>query len=88
MGNMPDESTLEPTRESCIEQVSHPGPFECCAPYVPFYWEIYLGGMADRDDGTVLGFDVSPSDRKKFPELKGRHTVKLIQDDDGFIYEA
>lgn len=65
-----------------------PGKFEGEAIYVPYFWEIFLNGCADRDDGKVLGFDVSPEDKKEFPELKKRRTVKLYQRDDGFVCEV
>ncbi len=68
--------------------VSHPGKFEGCAAYVPFYWDEYLDGCADRDDGDVLGFDVTKDDKVIFPELKRRRTVKLIETDQGFICEV
>jgi hypothetical protein len=56
--------------------------------YVPYFWDAYLNGCADRDDGTVLGFDVTREDKAIFPELKRRRTVRLIQRDDGFVVEV
>ena len=38
------------TREECLEAVRHPGKFEREQPYVPFYWQVYLDGGADRDE--------------------------------------
>jgi len=75
------------TRKECVEAINHPGKFEGEAIYVPYFWEAFLNGFADRDDGTVLGFDVSAEDHDMFPELKGRHTVKLIETDHGFVSE-
>ena len=76
-------------REECLDAVGHPGKFEGCAPYVPFYWEIYLDGGADRDDGRVLGFDITAEDRAMFPELGARRrTVKLFETDQGFVCEV
>ena len=68
--------------------VSHPGKFEGEKPYVPFYWDEYLDGMADRDDGTILGFNVTAEDKVMFPELKRRRTVKLQETDSGFVCEV
>ena len=68
--------------------ITSPGKFESEAIYVPYFWDAYLNGGADRDDGTVLGFDVTPEDKQQFPELKGRRTVKLYQRDDGFVCET
>ena len=42
------------------------GKFEGEAPYVPFYWSVFLNGFADRDDGKVLGFDVAKEDKEIF----------------------
>ena len=75
-------------RDECEELVKGPGQFEGEAVYVPFYWEVYLDGGADRDDGRVLGFDVTDDDKALFPELKRRRTVKLVQRDDGFVCEV
>lgn len=68
--------------------IRSPGQFEGEAVYVPYFWEAYLNGCADRDDGRILGFDVTADDRIIFPELKGRKTVKLYQRDDGFVCEV
>ena len=68
--------------------IRSPGQFEGEAVYVPHYWGIYLDGFADRDDGNVLGFDVTQEDKAEFPELKRRRTVKLVQRDDGFVCEC
>lgn len=68
--------------------IRSPGQFEGEAIYVPYFWEAYLNGMADRYDGEILGFDLTPDDKAEFPELKGRRTVRLYQRDDGFVCEA
>lgn len=68
--------------------ITSPGKFEGEAIYVPYFWDAYLNGCADRDDGTVLGFDVTKEDKVMFPELKRKRTVKLIQRDDGFVVEV
>jgi hypothetical protein len=76
------------TRQECEEAVARPGKFEGEAVYVPYFWEAFLNGMADRDDGRVLGFDVTAEDKAMFPELKGRHTVRLIETEQGFVCEV
>ena len=70
------------------EAAKHPGKFEGCAPYVAYYWSIYLEGCADRDDGDVLGFDVTADDKALFPELRRRRTVRLRETDSGFVVEC
>lgn len=70
-------------------RIVSPGKFEGEMLYVPFYWSVFMDGGADRDDGTVLGFDITTEDRQMFPELgTRRRTVKLIQRDDGFVVEV
>ena len=65
-----------------------PGKFQGEMIYVPYYWEAFLSGWADRDDGKVLGFDITPEDRAIFGlMLKGRRTVRLYERDDGFVAE-
>jgi hypothetical protein len=78
----------ETIRRECSAVVSGPGKFEQCARYVPYYWDIFLNGGADRDNGRILGFDITRADRLAFPELKRRRTVKLIEDDQGFVCEV
>lgn len=69
--------------------IRSPGKFEGEMIYVPHYWDAYLRGFADRDDGRVLGFDITKEDRAEFPELEERQrTVKLDQRDDGFVCEV
>jgi len=69
--------------------IRSPGKFEGEMLYVPYFWDAYLNGCADRDDGNVLGFDILPEDREQFPELgRRRRTVKLYQRGDGFVCEC
>ena len=68
-------------------RIKSPGKFEGEMVYIPYFWEVYLDGMADRDDGVIIGFTVTPEDKAKFPELKGKRTVKLYESGDGFICE-
>lgn len=64
------------------------GQFEGEMIYVPYFWDAYINGVADRDDGKVLGFDVTKEDREMFPELGRKRTVRIYQRDDGFICEC
>lgn len=68
--------------------VSRPGKFEGEARYVPYFWEFYLEGFAENDDGTVLTFKVTKEDRRLFPELKGRRSVRLFESAEGFVSEV
>ena len=68
--------------------IRSPGKFEGEMLYVPHFWDVFLDGLADRDNGRVLGFDVTPEDKVEFPELKRRRTVKLVENDQGFVVEV
>lgn len=76
------------TRAECLEAVAHPGKFEGCPPYIPYFWDLYLNGEVDRDNGDILGWDITAEDRALFPELKGRRTVRLRETDSGFVVEC
>lgn len=69
-------------------RIVSPGKFEGEAVYVPYFWELFLDGSWDRDDGDVIGFDLTLEDKEMFPELKGKRTVRLLQRDDGFVCEC
>lgn len=69
-------------------RIKTPGKFEGEMLYVPHFWGIFLDGFADRDDGEVLGFDLTKEDREEFPELKGRRTVKIMATEQGFVVEV
>jgi hypothetical protein len=69
-------------------RIISPGKFEGEMVYVPHYWDVFLNGFADRENGNVLGFDVTPEDKIQFPELKRRRTVKLCERSDGFVCEC
>lgn len=69
-------------------RITNPGKFEGEAVYVPHFWDAFLNGEADRDDGTIVGFNVTKEDKAMFPELKGRRTVRIYERDDGFVCEC
>lgn len=70
-------------------RITSPGKFEGQMIYVPHFWYAYLNGCADRDDGTVLGFNVTPEDRAEYPEIPARkRTIRLVERSDGFVVEV
>ena len=83
-----DRKSIEASYQIESGRIRSPGKFEGEMVYVPYFWDIYLNGFADRDDGRVLGFDLSPEDKQIFPELKGRRTVRLVEREDGFVCEV
>lgn len=70
------------------EIVKGPGKFEGEARYVPYYWDVFLQGYADGDDGQTLTFDVTDKDVERFPELSGRKQVQIFERSDGFVCEC
>jgi hypothetical protein len=80
---------LEEQYQTVGGRITTPGKFEGQRLYVPYYYDNYMNGCADREDGQVLGFDVYPEDRVEFPELEleRRSTVTLWLQDDGSICE-
>ncbi len=65
--------------------IRDPGKFEGEMLYVPYFWDAFLNGMADEDEGEVLTFEVDDTDREQFPELAGIITIDLIETGDGFV---
>lgn len=68
--------------------VSRPGKFEGEARYVPYFWDIYMEGDADSDDGDVVTFDVCDDDINIFGELKTVKVIGLVETEDGFVVEV
>lgn len=76
------------TRDQWKEETKHPGKFEGEPPYVPYFWDAFLNGLQDSDDGKILVFNVTAEDKAIFPELRRRRAVKLMQSDQGFVMEV
>ncbi len=87
------------TREECAEAISHPGKFEACPIYAPYFYELSLDGGGDDDfmnanGNTVDIIIVSSADRVHFNSsdaaedspLRGVYAVAIWSDDYGFIY--
>jgi hypothetical protein len=82
------EKWVAASRKDWEEMVRGPGKFEGEAPYVPYFWDLYLNGFADDDDGVVLSFTVDEEDKAIFPELRRRKRVKLYESSNGFVIEV
>jgi len=65
--------------------IRSPGKFEGEPVYVPYFWQFYLEGGAEDDDGETLTFHVTDEDRAMFPELANVRHVFLWESDDGFV---
>lgn len=70
------------------DMVKRPGKFEGEARYIPYFWEYYLDGLADEDDGEILTFHINEHDIAVFPELKDTVQVQLYEREDGFVCEV
>lgn len=65
------------------------GKFEGEALYVPYFWDAYLNGCADSDNGRILTFRITREDREQFPEIPARkRTIRLMESDFGFVCEC
>jgi hypothetical protein len=70
-------------------RITSPGKFEGEMIYVPWFWDQGLSGCADRDNGSVYGFNITPEDRAMWPELPSRkRTINLRESDSGFVSEV
>ena len=67
-------------------RITSPGKFEGEQVFAPYFWDVYLNGLADGDDGEVLTFEVDDTDRGLFPELENAVEVQLNEDSNGFVY--
>jgi hypothetical protein len=74
------------SRSDYEAEVRRPGKFEGEAPWVPYFWDALLDGMADEDDGEVAWFTVTDEDRELFPELAGVERVGICEDGSGLVY--
>jgi hypothetical protein len=70
------------------EYIRSPGKFEGEAIYIPYFWDLFLSGCADEDDGEIIRCEISDEDRKEFPELGDRTHVYFFQREDGFVIEC
>lgn len=70
-------------------RIVSPGKFEGEMVYLPFFWEMFLDGAADNDDGKVISIKIEPKDREMFPELGTRQKrVRFYETDQGFVTEC
>jgi len=55
--------------------------------YVPYFWEIRLGGGATDKGGGIFEIDVDAEDEEIFPVLSEVQVVRLHQDETGHVNE-
>jgi hypothetical protein len=66
--------------------ITSPGKFEGEHVFAPYFYDAFLNGMADEDDGELCTFNVTPEDKEQFPELANAEQVKFKEDEFGFVY--
>ena len=88
------------TREEILKEytvengvIRSPGKFEGERVYVPYFWDLVLEGLADKDDDMGLTFVVTEEDLSEFPELPEDGyalgtKLYLYQRDDGFVFRS
>ena len=70
-------------------RIKSPGKFEGEMLYVPHFWDVFMNGGADDEEGDdVMVFEVGHDERIAFPELGKKKKVKLRERDDGFVVEV
>lgn len=67
------------------EIITTPGKFEGERIAVPFFWEQYLNGGSDKDDGEIIYFILSPREKRELQT--NRKYFKLHERTDGFVIE-
>ena len=67
------------------ERIVSPGKFEGEPVYIPHFWDEFLNGCADEDDGETMIFHICDEDRAQFPSLANVAAVYIEQDDNGFV---
>lgn len=75
-------------RKKWEEAVKGPGKFEQCSPWVPYFYDLMLGGCAVETDGPYFVMQVSDEDIAIFPELKLGDLLYFYKDNDGFVCEV
>lgn len=67
--------------------IRSPGKFNNEPIWCPYFWDAYLNGASyESCAGEGMLFDVTPADRRVFPELAKVHRVSLAIDENGFVY--
>jgi hypothetical protein len=72
-------------------RITAPGKFEGQPVFAPYFWDLALDGMADREEGAAFVFFIPKDDgeRNQWPTLSkwlGRsRTLRLKQNDQGFV---
>ena len=66
--------------------IKSPGKFEGESIWAPYFWDLYLEGACDDDDGETVSFVITDADRKEFSELTKFTKYSFRVSDDGFVF--
>lgn len=65
------------------------GKFEGEPIFTPYFWNLGLEGMADRDEGNAYVFKITKQDKETIPTLAewlgNKRTIYLREDSQGFV---
>jgi hypothetical protein len=80
---------LDEFQVSASGRIASPGKFEGEMIYVPYFWDCFLEGGADSDNGEVISFKLDSTDKTLWPEIPARkRTMRLYERSDGFVCEC
>ena len=91
--NRPKNLSADEIRASGETAIKRPGKYQGEKRYVPYLHEqsIYCGLESVGDVSTfglnIVEVDLVPGDSEIFPELAGRSTIYLMEDNFGFVAE-
>lgn len=68
--------------------VTSPGKFEGEPSYVVHFWDGYMNGMCDEDDGETVTFILEDADFEEFPALRTFQKIDLWEDSQGFVHHS
>jgi hypothetical protein len=74
------------TTNPVVETIQNPGKFEGCPTYVPYFWDLVLGGDGGWDDQDNSVVEITKEDIQKFPALRGHQKITLREDSQGFVW--
>ena len=77
---------MEFTVEFYEDLVKYAGKFQGEKRWVPYFYDVMLGGEGEEtEDGNII-FEVVSEDIRVFPELEGKKKVWLTISESGFVY--
>jgi hypothetical protein len=65
--------------------IRSPGKFESEPVFAPYFWDVLMNGGADDDVDGIAVFAVNADDIREFPELEGTASVRIPENDQGFV---